>query len=284
MVERAHHIESLGFDSLWVADHYVNPYAPNANWFDGWTALTGLATVTTRIRVGTLVSSITLHNPSMLARQAVTVDHLSNGRLELGLGLGGAPLDHGMTGISSWTPKERVERFREAVEIIDRLLRGETTTFNGHYYSIKEALVQPAPIQRPRPPLTLAAHGTSALKIVAKYADSWSSFGGKTREGRTPTSRENLELTRERSELLDKYCRELGRNPREIVRSYLDVWEGFFEGEQNPFSSPEAFESFVKGYREIDVNEFIFYYPNQPAQLRVLEEVAKGLIPKLRFA
>src|SRR5215210_1654716 len=99
MVERWQHIEALGFDSVWVADHYVNPYQPTQPWFDGWTLLTALATQTTTIRLGALVTNITLHNPAVLARRALTVDHISNGRLEVGLGSGGAgDVSYPMTG------------------------------------------------------------------------------------------------------------------------------------------------------------------------------------------
>src|SRR6266508_74126 len=166
LVAQWQEMEALGFDSLWVADHF------GALSYEAWTALAGLASRTTRVRVGTLVTSTAFRNPAFLAKEALTVDHLSNGRLELGLGAGAGggfrpsgaegrtraaqfELDHSMTGIGQWGDSERVGRFREAVRIVDRLLRGETVTYEGRYYRGKEASLGAAPLQRPRPPLTI---------------------------------------------------------------------------------------------------------------------------------
>lgn len=125
-------IESLGFDSVWLADHFVDPYQPDSPWFEAWTLLGALATETRTIRIGTLATSMPLRNPALLARQAITVDHISNGRLEVGLGAGVRrdPV-HSMIGIENWFSAERVARFREAVEIVDRSLRGETVDYEG---------------------------------------------------------------------------------------------------------------------------------------------------------
>ena len=123
MVEHCQHLESLGVDSVWIGDHFVDPYVPAGYWFEAWTLLAALAAVTRRIRLGTLVASITLRNPALLARQAMTIDHISNGRLELGIGAGRAPLDHSMTSIPNWETPERARRFRECVEIVDQMLR-----------------------------------------------------------------------------------------------------------------------------------------------------------------
>ena len=137
LVKRWQFIEQVGFDSLWVADHFTVWFRPYVDmpWFEAWTTLSSLATQTSKIRIGTLVTSITWRNPAWLARQALTVDHISHGRLELGLGTGvHGDLGHSMTGIEDWTPRERVERFGEYVEIIDlyfaillQLITGNTT-------------------------------------------------------------------------------------------------------------------------------------------------------------
>jgi alkanesulfonate monooxygenase SsuD/methylene tetrahydromethanopterin reductase-like flavin-dependent oxidoreductase (luciferase family) len=250
MVEHWQHLEALGFDSVWLADQFVDPYVPTGFWFEAWTLLAALAAETKRIRIGTLVTSITLRNPSLLARQAMTIDHVSNGRLELGIGAGRAPLDHSMTGIPTWETPERARRFREFVEIVDRMLRQPTTTYQGQYYQIQDAAMNPMPAQRPRPPLTLAAHGPATLKITAALGDSWNSFG---KFG--ASAGESLTITRERNQILDEYCAARGRDPQTLRRSFLS---GITD--EKPFASLQAFQDYVGCYEEVGINEFIFYW------------------------
>lgn len=250
LIERWELLDWLGWDSVWLGDHFVNPFAPTAPWLEGWTLLAALAGHTRTIRIGTLVTSISLRNPVLLARQAMTVDHLSGGRLNLGIGAAGRPLDYTMPGNTVWDAPERVGRFREYVELVDQLLRNPVTTFRGKWYAAEEAVMNPAPVQKPRPPLTLAAHGPSTLKIVARYADTWNSLG---KAG--VTAQESFEITRERNRMLDEFCAAIGRDPREITRSLLC---GFTP--DRPFASFDAFHEFVGKYREIGINEFIFYW------------------------
>jgi len=219
MITRWLRVESLGFDGVMLADHFVNFAQPQAHWFEAWTLLSALATHTKTIRIG-LLSALPWRNPAFMARQAMTVDHISNGRLELGLGAG-APgsvdISYAMTGTPDWPPKERVDRFREAVEILDQLLRNPQTSYEGHYYQLKETIMNPQPVQKPRPPLMIGANGPRMLKIVAKYADTWNTFGGVDIE----TPAEMQACTRERNLLLDGYCAEIGRDPTTLRRSVL---------------------------------------------------------------
>lgn len=155
LTERWRMFEELGFDSVWDTDHFNQPSQPTGPLFEGWTLLSALAVHTTSIRIGVLVSSNTFRHPALLAQQAMTVDHVSSGRLTLGIGCGWYEGEHQRMGIEFDTPPERVDRFREAVEIVDSLLRNETTTYNGEYYQLDQAYVRPGPVQRPRPPLML---------------------------------------------------------------------------------------------------------------------------------
>src|SRR5437762_8796782 len=128
-VERWQLFERLGFESAWLCDHLVQPSRPTGPYFEAWTLLAGLAARTERIRIGVLVSCNTFRHPAILAKEAVTVDHISNGRLELGLGAGWYVPEHEMLGIDFPPAAELVGRFREAVEIVDQLLRNETTSY-----------------------------------------------------------------------------------------------------------------------------------------------------------
>ena len=135
LVEHWKLIEALGYDSVWVGDHIVNSQSIHDNWFDGWSLVAALATQTHSIQIGTLVTNTIYRNPAVYARQAQTLDHISQGRLMLGIGATSErDPSHNMTGVEIWSIKERVQRFQEVVEIVDLLLRQDTTTYQGRYY------------------------------------------------------------------------------------------------------------------------------------------------------
>src|SRR5581483_672381 len=153
LVERWRLVEALGFDSIWDFAHLNQPSRPEGPYFEAWSVLAGLAVHTERVRIGVLVSCNTFRHPSVLAKQAITVDHMSNGRLDVGLGAGWFVPEHEAYGIDFPGPGARVARFREAVEVVDRLLSQERTTYEGAHYRLRDAICLPRPIQQPRPPL-----------------------------------------------------------------------------------------------------------------------------------
>jgi alkanesulfonate monooxygenase SsuD/methylene tetrahydromethanopterin reductase-like flavin-dependent oxidoreductase (luciferase family) len=276
-VERWKLIESLGFDSVWLADHFTDPVNHLGHWFESWTLLASLAVMTKKIRIGTLVSSMPLRRPAVLARQALTIDHISNGRLELGLGTGASrdPV-HNMLKIDDWVGLERVERFKDQIEVIDRLLRYSVSSYEGKFYRLNEATMNPGTIQKPRPPLVIAAMGNTMLKIAAKYADTWNSFGSE--DWRAPADK-ILENTKRRVELIEKYCNEIGRNPKMIRRSLL-----FYSRHgRTIIDSKDNFREVINQYKEIGINEFIIYFPffDSP-QIENIKIIAKDVIPNLR--
>jgi len=276
-VERWKLIESLGFDSVWLADHFTDPVNHTGHWFESWTLLASLAVVTEKIRIGTLVSSMPLRRPAVLARQILTIDHISNGRLEIGLGTGASrdPV-HKMLGIEDWVGSERVERFKDQIEVIDRLLRHAVSSYNGKFYKLNETTMNPETIQKPRPPLVIAAMGKSMLKLAAKYADTWNSFGSE--DWRTPAEK-ILENTRMRVELMEKYCDEIGRNPETLRRSLL-----FYSRHgKTILDSEENFRNVINQYKEIGINEFILYFPFfDSKQIENIKLIANDVIPDLR--
>lgn len=283
LVQRWQQVEALGYDSLWLADHFATQFAPDGIWFDGWTLLGAMAQQTESIRIGPAVTSPTLHNPAMLAKRALTVDHISGGRLELGIGAGGvgSAWEEEMIGVPTWSLSQRVERFQEFIEIVDQMLRNPKTSFQGRYYNTNEVLMTPSPVQQPRPPLTIAAHGPKSLKIAAQYADTWNSYG-KPRV----TEEENWKAAREQSERLNQYCTEIGRDPSEIRRSFYPFVSG-----HRFAASTAAFLDFVGKYQEIGFTEFILtWLPEQARSMvgegaitdyQTLERIAGEAIPRL---
>ena len=265
-VERWRLFEELGFDSVWDCDHYTQPSRPTGPYFEAWTLLSALAGLTSRIRIGVLVSCNTFRHPYLLAKEASTVDHVSGGRLEFGLGAGWFEPEQRMLGTPLPEKAELVGRFREAVEICDSLFRNEVTTYEGRWYQLREAAFRPLPVQKPRPPFTLGAHRPRMLAIVARYADSWNSYG--------PPG-----VIRERNAVLDEQCAAIGRDPGSLRRSlYYSIAR-----EADPWASVDAFQEVVGRYREVGIEEFILDHPKDE-QLGVLEKVAAEVLPKLRQA
>jgi len=273
-VRRFLYIEELGFDIAGLGDHFAHPMFPSKPWFEGGALLSALATQTSKIRIGTLVTPIAWRNPAFLAKQALTVDHISHGRLELGLGAGVRyDKSYEMTGIPNWGPRERVARFREYVEIVDQLLSNEVTNYEGRYYKIK-AVMSPRPVQKPRPPITIAAHRPRMLKLAARYADTWTTLGRA----------ERLEEIRRRNGLVDEYCREIGRDPRTLRRSY---WLMYLDAEKEKglfayYESEDAFREMVRPFIDMGVTEVLLSYPYRDEQLPMFEKIAREVIPELK--
>jgi alkanesulfonate monooxygenase SsuD/methylene tetrahydromethanopterin reductase-like flavin-dependent oxidoreductase (luciferase family) len=273
------YVEDLGFDLVSTADHFVDWTNPAVPWLEAWTALAAAARATRRIRLLTLVTQIPLRHPAMLARQALTVDHVSGGRLEVGLGTG-LPIDpaYDMLGIPNWEPKERVARFGEYLEIVDRLLSNERSSYEGRYYRIKDALMNPRPVQRPRPPLVVAALGPAMLRHAARRADTWNSLSfAKSVDAQ-------LAETADRVKRMEDACAEVGRDPATLRRSYLmfDPTSRASGGRLAYYESESAFVDMAGRLRELGMTELGVYFPAVAAQRPVFERIARDVLPKLR--
>jgi F420-dependent oxidoreductase-like protein len=207
--------DDAGFDHVWDFDHFAAIGADGTNRpvYEGWTLLAAIASSTTRVRFGCMVTGNTYRHPAVLAKMAVTVDHLSGGRLEFGIGAGWAEAEHHMFGIEGLD--HRVGRLRESLEIINSLWTKDKTTFDGRYYQFKDALGNPKPIQQPHPPIWIGAGGDQMLMVVARYADVWNVANASTPEAAA-----------ELGTKLDEACQKIGRNRDEIRWSAQHFWDG----------------------------------------------------------
>jgi len=196
-------------EHAWAFDHFI-PLGPDPTGpqLEGWTLLGALAARTERLRIGLMVTGNIYRHPAVLANIATTVDIISKGRLDFGIGAGWNELETNMYGIPLYPPGERLRRFGEACEVIKLLWTQTETNFDGKYYQLKDARCEPKPIQKPYPPFVIGGSGEKlTLRIVAQYASIWNFVGG------------TVEDFRHKSEILNQHCAAIGRNPAEIERS-----------------------------------------------------------------
>jgi F420-dependent oxidoreductase-like protein len=208
LVRRVRLAEELGFDGVWGFDHFQPMYGEGpGETFEGMTTLAALATATSRIRLGLLVTGVTYRHPSVLAAQALTVDHASHGRLDLALGSAWFDKEHRELGIPFPPTSERFDLLEDTVEIVSRLFTGEVVTYEGKQVSLADARLRPLPVQRPHPPIWIGGTGPRrTLPIAARHADVWHAFG-------TPNS------LGEANARLDELAVEAGRDPSSILRA-----------------------------------------------------------------
>ena len=208
IVSRVQFGESLGFDGAWGFDHFQPMYGEGpGETFEGMTTLAALAGQTSTIRLGLLVTGVTYRHPSVLAAQALTIDHASSGRLDLSLGAAWFDPEHRALGIPFPPTGERFDLLEDALEIVRRLFTGERVSYDGTVVSLKDAQMQPLPVQRPHPPIWIGGNGPRrTLPLVARYADVWHAFG-------TPNS------LRDAMARVDQLAEEAGRDPLSIARA-----------------------------------------------------------------
>jgi len=200
--------EEAGFDGVWVFDHFKPLYAdPKGPCFEGWTLLAAIAAMTTRIRLGTLVTGVTYRHPSILASEAVTVDHISNGRLEFAIGAAWFEDEHRELGVDFPPTRHRIRLLEDAINIYKLLTTEEDVTYEGRHYSLDNATYLPRPVQSPYPPLWIGASGERVmLPLVGRTGDAWHTFGNRKDLGR------KWDIVRAAAE-------KAGRDPSDIRRS-----------------------------------------------------------------
>jgi len=286
VLELAQFADDGFWHSLYVADHFMSPGdkpGKTSDWMEATAVMAGLASVTSNIRLANLVLSMTFRHPAVLANFAVTVDQISGGRFTLGLGAGWQDTEHEQYGLALGEPKERVDRFAEGLAVISGLLTKETTTLDGQYYQLTDALCEPKPVQSPLP-LLVGATGPRMLRLTARYAHGWNQWSAPGGFG-------------ERSAALDAACEKEGRDPATVWRStqalvmLTDTAEAEAKAKAVAESMPQPavygpasrIAEAVATWRDEGVDELIvpdFGMPRGPGRLdayRALAEVLKPL-------
>ena len=252
--------EEAGFDHLWNFDHF-NPITGDveAPIFEGWTLLGAMAEATRRVRIGCMVTGNTYRHPGVLAKIAVTVDHLSDGRLEFGIGAGWAEIEHRMLGLDFHTTGGRLRRLREAVEICKALWTQPQATYEGRYYKLEAAVAEPKPVQKPHPPIWIGGGGEQlTLRIVAELADAWNYTG--------PTAEAAHKL-----EVLDRHCADVGRDPVSVRRTVQLRYQGDVEDTLRTTEEMQAL-----GFADV------IYTLKVDEGRRLADQLAEKILPSLR--
>jgi alkanesulfonate monooxygenase SsuD/methylene tetrahydromethanopterin reductase-like flavin-dependent oxidoreductase (luciferase family) len=278
-VDRARRLEELGYHHLWTYDHLSWRRYRERAWHAAVPWLTGLAGATRTVRLGTMVTSPTFRHPVTLAKEAMTLDHVSGGRFTMGIGAGGTGYDATVLGTDVLGPRQRADRLAEFVAVVDRLLRLPSVSHRGHYYTVDDARMLPGCVQRPRLPLAVAATGRRTLAVVAQYADAWITYGDAAYRDTSAGGTARI-VSRQRDRLAE-HCAAIGRDPAEIRRIYL-----IGNTDERPLASVAAFTNFAGRYRELGFTDLVFHHPRADDPVwtdepGIVEKIATDVIPTL---
>ncbi|KIE24289.1 luciferase [Streptomyces sp. MUSC 125] len=285
--------EELGFHAAYTYDHlsWRVPFR-DGPWFGAVPTLTAAATATERLRLGTLVTSPNFRHPVTLAKELMSLDDVSGGRITLGIGAGGTGFDATALARSDqepWTPRERADRFGEFVMLLDRLLTEDGkdgVSYDGTFYSAGGASAGgaqniPGCVQRPRLPFAVAATGPRGLKLAARYGQAWVTTGDpKLYENGTP--QESVQALRGQIEKLGKACADAGRDVAELDKVLLT---GFTPDRARPLESVDAFVDFAGRHRDLGFTEIVIHWPipdsGFAADQDVFEKIAAEALTQL---
>jgi len=248
-------VEGLGFDHAWTYDHLAWRSLRDRPWHAAVPYLAAAAVVTARVRLGTLVASPNFRHPVPFAREIVTLDELSGGRLTLGLGAGGTGWDAHVLG-QRWSQAERTGRFTEFVTMLDRLLRERAVSDHGRYYEAVEARSYPGCVQTPRVPFAVAATGPKGMRLAAAYGQTWATTGDAGPEGELIDVADGVRVVRSQMALLDDACESVGRDPATIDRLVLTG-----PRLEAGLESSGSFEDLCGRYAEAGVTDLVVHWP-----------------------
>jgi alkanesulfonate monooxygenase SsuD/methylene tetrahydromethanopterin reductase-like flavin-dependent oxidoreductase (luciferase family) len=262
--------EELGFHAAYTYDHlsWRVPFR-DRTWFGAVPTLTAATTATERIRLGTMVTSPNFRHPVTLAKDLMTLDDVSGGRVTLGIGAGGSGFDATALGQEPWTPKERADRFAEFLLLVDTLLREDVVSYRGEFYSASEVRNIPGCLQRPRLPFAVAATGPRGLKLAARYGQAWVTTGDP-KLFETGTPEQSLQAVRDQVERLGAACAEIGRDVGELDKIMLT---GFTPEPNRPLESLDAFVDFAGRHKEAGITEIVVHWPIPDSDFATDQEV-----------
>ncbi|MFE5663796.1 LLM class flavin-dependent oxidoreductase [Streptomyces niveus] len=266
--------EELGFHAAYTYDHLSWRSFRDGPWFGALPTLTAAATATDRLRLGTLVTSPNFRHPVTLAKELISLDDISGGRITLGIGAGGNGFDATALGQEAWTPRERADRFGEFVPLLDQLLTEGSVTEYGARYSAVEARNIPGCVQRPRLPFAVAATGPRGLKLAARHGQAWVTTGDPSlyEEG---TPQQSVEAIRGQVEKLGGACAEIGRDVAELEKILLT---GFTPDRRRPLESVDEFVDFAGRHQELGITELVVHWPVPDSDFAVDQVVFEKIV------
>ncbi|GAA0424156.1 LLM class flavin-dependent oxidoreductase [Streptomyces luteireticuli] len=273
--------EELGFHTAYTYDHLSWRSFRDGPWFGAVPTLTAAAAATSRMRLGTLVTSPNFRHPVTLAKDLISLDDVSGGRVTLGIGAGGSGFDATALGQEAWSPRERADRFAEFVPLLDRLLTEDAVTHRGTFYSADEARNIPGCVQRPRLPFAVAATGPRGLRLAARHGQAWVTTGDP-KIFETGTPEQSRAALRAQLGKLAAACDEAGRDVAELDKILLT---GFTPDRGRPLESLEAFVDFAGEHFALGFTEIVVHWPipdsDFAADQAVFERIATEALDKL---
>ncbi|MFF2657638.1 LLM class flavin-dependent oxidoreductase [Kitasatospora sp. NPDC058032] len=247
--------EELGFHAAYTYDHLSWRSFREEPWFGAVPTLTAAAAATERLRIGTLVTSPNFRHPVTLAKDLITLDDVSGGRLTVGIGAGGTGFDATAMGQEAWSPKERADRFGEFLPLLDELLSNDATTREGTYYSAVEARNIPGCVQTPRVPFYVAAAGPRGMRLAAEYGQGWVTYGDPKAPADVPVEQAPAVVAQQIAKLTAA-CEERGRDVATLEKVLLQGSTA-----EKPLESLDAFVDWAGTYREVGITELVVHWP-----------------------
>jgi alkanesulfonate monooxygenase SsuD/methylene tetrahydromethanopterin reductase-like flavin-dependent oxidoreductase (luciferase family) len=260
LAEKWSRAEGLGFGHAWTYDHIAWRELRDSAWFAAVPTLAAAAMVTSTIRLGTLVASPSFRHPVPFARELLTLDHIAGGRLTVGIGAGAQGWDETVLGQKPWSMPERLDRFAEFVDLLDRLLTTRAVSFEGRFYSAREARTHPGCVQQPRVPFAIAATGPKSMRVAARHASIWVTNGDRRHEGPPLPPDQGATVVARQLRLFEQACEAEGRDPAAIDKLVLTG-----PRLDSGLESAATFRTVVDAYAAVGITDLVVPWPRHEA-------------------